>query len=113
MTSQRTYFTYILSNKNRRLYVGMTNDMNRRLTEHRTDKKGFAAAYKMTKLVYYETFPSPNGALRRESEIKKWRREKKITLIESVNPNWEELVVEDGSGISPPPLAGSKLSNEN
>ncbi|MCF7807519.1 MAG: GIY-YIG nuclease family protein [Candidatus Marinimicrobia bacterium] len=113
MTSQRTYFTYILSNKNRRLYVGMTNDLDRRIEEHKTSKKGFAAAYKMTKLVYYETFPGPNEALSRESIIKKWRREKKIALIESVNPNWQALETDDGAGISPPQLAGSKLHQSN
>ena len=78
----------------------MTNDLNRRLEEHRTGKKGFAAAYKMTRLVYYETFPGPLKALGRESEIKKWRREKKIALIESVNPHWEELEIGGNSGIS-------------
>ncbi len=66
MANRRTYFTYILSNKNRRLYIGMTNDLNRRLEEHRTGTKGFASAYKMTKLVYYETFEGPNAALQRE-----------------------------------------------
>ena len=66
MTNRRTYFTYILSNKNRRLYIGMTNDLNRRLEEHRIGTKGFASSYKMTKLVYYETFEGPNAALERE-----------------------------------------------
>ncbi len=107
MTGRRTYFTYILSNKNRRLYIGMTNDLNRRLGEHRKDKKGFAASYRMTKLVYYETFEGPNAALERERILKKWRREKKIALIESMNPMWEELVVQDRTKISPP--ADSKL----
>ena len=66
MANRRTYFTYILTNNNRRLYIGMTNDRNRRLEEHRTGTKGFASAYKMTKLVYYETFEGPNAALQRE-----------------------------------------------
>ncbi|MCF7807521.1 MAG: GIY-YIG nuclease family protein [Candidatus Marinimicrobia bacterium] len=113
MTKQRRYFTYILSNRNRRLYVGMTNDLNRRLKEHRIGKKGFAAAYRMTQLVYFEIFPGPFQAMRRESEIKKWRREKKIALIESVNPHWEDLEIGDGSGISPPQLAGSKSHQSN
>ena len=102
MANRRTYFTYILSNKNRRLYIGMTNDLNRRINEHQTGKSGFAASYKMTKLVYFETFEGPNAALHRESILKKWRREKKIQLIESVNPMWDELVVESESGISRP-----------
>ena len=99
---RRTYFTYIITNNNRRLYIGMTNDLNRRLEEHRTGTKGFASAYKMTKLVYYETFEGPNAALQRERILKKWRREKKIQLIEGSNPEWDELVVEDQSGISQP-----------
>jgi len=109
MANPRTYFTYILANQNRRLYIGMTNDISRRLHEHRTSKKGFAASYRMTKLVYYETFEGPNAALERERILKKWRREKKIQLIESKNPMWDELVVEDHAGISRP--AGSKLNN--
>ena len=102
MANPRTYFTYILTNKNRRLYIGMTNDLNRRLEEHRTETKGFASAYKMTKLVYYESFEGPNAALQRERILKKWRREKKIKLIEGSNPHWDELVVEDQSEISHP-----------
>ena len=71
MANPRTYFTYILTNKNRRLYIGMTNDLNRRLEEHRTETKGFASAYKLTKLVYYESFEGPNAALQRERILKK------------------------------------------
>ena len=100
MAPHRTYFTYILANANRRLYIGMTNDISRRLHEHRTSKKGFAASYRMTKLVYYETFEGPNAELERERILKKWRREKKIQLIESKNPMWDELVVEKQSEIS-------------
>ncbi|NQT64071.1 MAG: GIY-YIG nuclease family protein [Candidatus Marinimicrobia bacterium] len=111
MANRRTYFTYILANANRRLYIGMTNDMTRRLREHRTSKKGFAASYRITRLVYYEVFEGPNAALERERVIKKWRREKKIQLIESKNPMWEELVVADDGGISHP--SDSKLSNLN
>ncbi|NQV15129.1 GIY-YIG nuclease family protein [bacterium] len=102
MTSQRTHYTYILTNKNRRLYIGMTSDLNRRLEEHRAGRKGFASSYKMTKLVYYETFEGPNAALQRERILKKWRREKKIQLIEGSNPQWDELVVTDHSEISQP-----------
>jgi len=102
MANRRTYYTYILSNKNRRLYIGMTNDLNRRIHEHQTGKSGFAASYKMTTLVYYETFEGPNAALQRESILKKWRREKKVQLIESMNPMWDEMVVEHKDGIFRP-----------
>ncbi len=80
----------------------MTNDLNRRLEEHRTGTKGFASAYKMTKLVYNEAFEGPNAALQRERILKKWRREKKFQLIEGTNPEWDELLVADQSGISHP-----------
>ena len=80
----------------------MTSNLNRRLEEHRVGTKGFASSYKMTKLVYYETFEGPNAALERERILKKWRREKKIQLIEGSNPQWEELVVENRNGISHP-----------
>jgi putative endonuclease len=102
MSNRRTYYTYMLSNANRHIYVGMTNNLNRRLNEHKTAKRGFAASYRMTRLVYFETFSSPYQALTREYQIKKWRREKKIALIESINPEWEELVVEDETWISRP-----------
>ncbi len=111
MAGHRIYFTYVLANNNRRLYIGMTNDLNPRITEHRTGKKGFAASYKMTRLVYSETYKGPNAALARESTLKKWRREKKIQLIESLNPNWDALVVEGRHEISRP--ADSKLNNNN
>ena len=80
----------------------MTNDFNCRIHEHQTSKSGFAASYKMTKLVYYETFEGPNAALQRESILKKWRREKKMQLIKTMNPMWDELVVEAETGISHP-----------
>jgi len=101
MTDHHTYFTYLLANRNHRLYVGMTNDLTRRLSEHLNVKRGFAASYRITKLVYFEVFPDPNQALKSESQIKRWRREKKIALIESVNPTWDELVVQE-YGISRP-----------
>ena len=109
---RRTYFTYIITNNNRRLYIGMTNDLNRRLEEHRTGTKGFASAYKMTKLVYYETFEGPNAALQRERILKKWRREKKIQLIEGSNLEWDELVVEDQSWMSHPEFILSERRDE-
>jgi len=80
----------------------MTSDLNQRLEEHKTGTKGFASSYKMTKLVYYETFEGPLAAINREMVLKKWRREKKIQLIESSNPQWDELLVEEQSEISHP-----------
>jgi putative endonuclease len=88
----KQYAVYIMFSKSRMLYVGMSNDLIRRVDEHRMKKnKGFAAKYEITMLAYYELYGDVWRAIEREKEIKKWRREKKIALIESMNPNWEDL----------------------
>ena len=81
-----------MSNKSRRLYVGITSRLSARVREHR-DKvnKGFTARYKFDMLVYYEEFFNPMDAIAREKEIKGWLREKKLTLILSMNPDWADL----------------------
>jgi len=72
--------------------VGMTNNLERRLYEHKNKLiEGFTKKYNLDKLVYFEHTADVNNAIRREKEIKKWRREKKNNLIESLNPNWIEL----------------------
>jgi len=77
------------------MYVGMCNDLVRRISEHKAQSiPGFTRRYNINKLVYYETYQDVNLAIAREKEIKKWRREKKNRLVESVNPNWEEIVLE-------------------
>ncbi len=87
------YFVYIMVNRNNKvMYVGMTNDLYRRVQEHKTGQRaGFTKNYHVDKLVYYETFQDVNLAIAREKEIKKWRREKKDKLVEKNNPNWNEL----------------------
>jgi putative endonuclease len=79
------YFVYILTNKpNGTLYVGITNDLLRRVIEHKQKiVKGFTAKYNLDKLVYYENYADVNEAIAREKQLKGCRREKKITLIES------------------------------
>ncbi len=80
---------------NKVIYVGMTNDLKRRVYEHRNKlSDGFTKKYNLTKLVYYELFFDINDAIRREKEIKGWRREKKNNLIESMNPEWLDLYVD-------------------
>jgi len=92
MSYQRQYYVYILSNLSKTLYVGMTNDLLRRVYEHREKfVEGFTKKYNLHKLVYYEQTNDVNSALFRERQIKSWRREKKRALIESVNPKWEDL----------------------
>ena len=90
------HFVYILTNQYRTtLYVGVTNNIQKRLAQHYFDsqnqKLSFAGKYNCIYLVYYEGFEKPYGAILREKEIKKWRREKKNNLISNFNPNWETL----------------------
>ncbi|MBN3518754.1 GIY-YIG nuclease family protein [Algoriphagus lutimaris] len=83
-------FVYILTNKNKTtLYVGVTNDLSKRLAEHREARNTFTSKYKCYNLIYFEEFQSPLDAIAREKEIKKWRREKKERLISSLNPHWD------------------------
>ncbi|MEO8887646.1 MAG: GIY-YIG nuclease family protein [Mucilaginibacter sp.] len=89
------FYFYITTNPDRSvLYVGVTNDLRRRLFEHTENKgnpKTFAGKYYCYNLVYYEHFTHIDYAIEREKEIKKYRREKKDKLIETVNPNWKFL----------------------
>lgn len=92
-------FVYILTNKTKStLYIGVTNDLQRRLYEHKTaigSANSFTSKYNCHFLVYFEEFASPKEAISREKELKKWRREKKNKLIEIENPNWEFLDIYD------------------
>ena len=87
------YFVYIMTNKyNRVLYVGVTNDLNRRLYEHKNGLlEGFTKRYNIHKLVYCEETGSINDAIAREKQIKGWKREKKNQLVEMINPEWKDL----------------------
>jgi putative endonuclease len=83
---------YILASPNgRALYIGVTTDMGRRLEEHRRGLSEHTSRYKITRLVYLEAHETAPGAIEREKQLKKWRREKKIALIESANPEWVDL----------------------
>lgn len=91
-----TYFVYITTNENRTtLYIGITNNIQKRLSQHYFDsqnaKKSFAGKYNCYYLLYYEGFEDVGTAIQREKELKKWRREKKDKLIASFNPDWEFL----------------------
>lgn len=81
-----------MSSINKVLYTGVTNDLVRRILQHRSDLfEGFSHKYKTNRLVYFEYFNDITQAIYREKEIKKWRREKKIKLIEKENPSWRDL----------------------
>ena len=81
-----------MTNKSKTLYTGVTNDLQRRVFEHkRLMVRGFTKKYRITKLVYFETGSDIKAAIYREKQIKGWLRKKKIALIESVNPEWKDL----------------------
>ena len=89
---RRVYHIYILASHSRRLYIGVTNNLVRRIWEHRAKLiRGFSAKYRTTSLVFFETTSHAQGAIAREKELKGWRREKKIALIERDNPAWRDL----------------------
>jgi putative endonuclease len=86
------YYVYILSSHSRRLYIGVTNDLHRRIYQHQQKlTEGFTSKYKINRLVYYEIGEDVSAAIFREKQIKGWTREKKIELIESANPDWVDL----------------------
>lgn len=87
------YYVYILaSKKNGTLYIGVTNNVIRRMYEHKEGKvKGFTKRYSVDRLVYFESTPEIQVAIAREKQLKNWKREWKIVLIEKENPNWNDL----------------------
>lgn len=91
---RRTYYVYIVSSFRYAIYIGVTNNIERRLSEHRSGVGGmFTGKYKCHRLVYLETYDRPMDAIRREKQLKKWSRKKKMELILSVNPEWKELSI--------------------
>jgi len=93
MTEDRQYYVYILTNKtNNVLYTGVTNDLIRRIFEHKNKLlEGFTKKYNLRKLVYYETTNDIESAINREKQLKNWHRDWKINLIDQFNPHWEDL----------------------
>ncbi len=92
MQDERTYFVYIMAGASRVIYTGVTNDLRRRVWEHKTKQvEGFTKKYNCTRLVYFEEFDRIEDAIAREKEIKGWLRKKKIALIEDRNGSWKDL----------------------
>ena len=90
----KSWFVYILTNySNSVLYTGITNNLNRRISEHKEGliKDSFTSRYKLYKLLWFEEFPSPNEAIQVEKRVKDFRRDKKINLIKLKNPNFQDL----------------------
>lgn len=89
---ERRYFIYIMASLSRRVYVGVTNNLIRRTREHKEARApGFAERYRINRLVYFESFQYVRDAIAREKQIKRWRRSRKVALIEAENPTWAEL----------------------
>jgi len=94
----KTYYVYMITNwSNEILYTGVTNDLARRIHEHREKKApGFTSRYNLNKLVFFESSTDIYAAIAREKEIKGWKRKKKNALIATMNPNWNDLADEFG-----------------
>jgi putative endonuclease len=97
------FWVYILASKSGTLYTGMTNSLDRRVYEHKQHLiPGFTAKYDCTRLVYFEEFANPLHAIARQKQIKGWLRSKKISLIESTNPHWNDLARNWSAQMCPP-----------
>ena len=95
--SSRNYYVYILASRSRVLYTGVTNDLERRLGQHRTNtERGFSARYNVDRLVWFGETDDVSDALTMEKQIKAWRRVRKVELIEADNPGWRDLSSEWG-----------------
>ena len=102
------FFVYLLASKSRTLYVGVTNDLARRMYEHKQGLvRGFSWKYNVDRLVYFETTSDVLGAIAREKRIKGWSRARKVCLIESANPDWKDLAEGLGGtqGVPRPPAS--------
>ena len=88
----KQYYVYIMTNKSGTLYTGVTNNLERRVYEHKNKLiDGFTKKYNITQLVHFEVTGDVNAAIEREKQIKGWLRKKKVDLIESINPSWKDL----------------------
>jgi putative endonuclease len=90
----RTYYVYILASRSRSLYIGVTNNLVRRLLLHRDGRVHTSARYRIVRLVYVETTDDVQAAIAREKQLKGWLRRKKLALISAANPGWDDLVPE-------------------
>ncbi len=104
------YYVYIMTSASGTLYTGVTNRLTRRVYQHKTKSlRGFTSRYKINQLVYYETMGNIKLAIKREKQIKGWLREKKVKLINSLNPEWRDLSLEF---MDPPDCHSEERSDE-
>jgi putative endonuclease len=92
MNDEKMFYVYLVADRSRVLYVGFTSDIKTRVRQHREGRfEGFTSVYGCKRLVWFERFTDALAAIAREKQIKRWRREKKVFLIERENPTWEDL----------------------
>jgi len=92
MAIAKQYYIYIMASISGVLYIGVTNNLIRRIQEHKQGLvQGFTRKYRIKKLVYFESTRDVRSAIEREKQLKKWRREKKVVMIEEMNPTWRDL----------------------
>ncbi|HKP75868.1 MAG TPA: GIY-YIG nuclease family protein [Longimicrobiaceae bacterium] len=97
MSTRRQFYVYILCNRSRTLYIGVTNNLARRVREHKGHEgSGFTAKYHVSQLVHFEVFQTARDAITREKQLKSWRRVKKVKLISRENPTWRDLSADKG-----------------
>ncbi len=95
MKWKSVYYVYMLASRSRNLYAGVTNDLKRRVLEHKQKLVGgFTSKYRIHRLVYFQPFEDVRHAIAREKQIKGWRREKKVALIKANNPTWDDLAAD-------------------
>jgi putative endonuclease len=110
MMDNNKYSVYIVGSQTGTLYVGMTNNLYRRVLVHKSGElEGFASKYGCNRLVYFESFDDVRNAIDREKQLKGWRRQKKIALIESLNPRWQDLAEKWGAQMA---FAGESIRNK-
>lgn len=103
------YWVYIVTSSTGTLYIGMTNNIDRRIYEHKSGQfEGFASQYHCNRLVYYESFDFVHEAIAREKQLKGWRRSKKIALIEAKNPRWQDSAEKWGAQMA---FAGESIKD--
>ncbi len=106
--NEHRYWVYIVGSNSGTLYIGVTDSLTRRMLEHKSGEiEGFASKYRCHRLVYYESFDNIFKAIGREKQLKGWRRSKKIALIESVNPRWQDLAEHIGAEMA---FAGESIT---
>ena len=105
------YYVYIMTNRSRTLYVGVTNDLERRVYEHKHMlKEGFTRRYTIDRLVYYEASSDIRSAISREKQIKGWLRARKVALVEAQNPEWRDLSLDLTDSQPPRPFAALRVT---